>query len=132
MLLGLPERVARDVQPRGERCRPGDAHLRAEAGARPDGGGGMSTMTAPKVKVRGLTATDLKKGIAEIQGLDTVERWVRRGKPVEDIEMEIANVIKRAERFPGYQRMRESMCDKYKGMNEELLVRRLLTHMATS
>jgi hypothetical protein len=84
----------------------------------------MSTMVR-------LKDTDLKAGIAEIKDFDTVQRWVRRGKPKDDIEMEIPNVIRRVAKCPKYQVVRQRVCDTY-GIDERTFVRCLLTHMAGS
>ena len=78
-----------------------------------------------------IEESDVAAGITEIQCLDTVQRWVKRGMPTDDIEMEVPNVINRATGRPNYQAMRDRLCDKYQ-IDEPMLVRMLLRQIATS
>jgi hypothetical protein len=78
-----------------------------------------------------LSKTDILAGIAGIVDLDTVQRWIKRGKSADDIEMELPNVIKRAVNYPKYQVMRNRLCGKYQ-IDEFTLVGTLLRQIATS
>jgi hypothetical protein len=109
----------------GSRGDPGESLecLRFEEQRRQGGclmGAASSVAAAPT-----LVVADVNKGIAEIKECDTVQRWIRRGKPVEDIDMEVPNVKHRMANRPAYLTMRDRLCKKYK-IDESELVRTLL------
>jgi hypothetical protein len=76
-----------------------------------------------------LTKSDLKQGRDVVEGISSVARWIRKGKHVEDIEMEADNAISCAANHVAYQAMRERLLSKY-GIDECTLVRLLLSDIA--
>ena len=88
---------------------------------------GAAAATIESVK---LTKRDLEAGLAVFEQLDTVERWSRRGKRTDEIEMEIPNVIQCAMYRPAYQVMRDKLLSKYSIKEESTLVRCLMSSIA--
>lgn len=89
--------------------------------------GAMSSVAAKLV----LNKADLAAGVAEIELVDTVQRWSKRNKPAGDIQMETPNVMNCVANRPGYRAMRDRLCHKYK-TDEFTLVSTLLQHMANA
>ena len=78
-----------------------------------------------------LSKTDILAGIAGFEDLDTVVRWVGRGKSADEISWELPNVINRGALNEKYQKMRDRLCAKYK-IDEFTLVGTLLQQIAAS
>lgn len=76
-----------------------------------------------------IDEADLRAGIAVIEQCDNVQRWIARGKPVDDIEMEVSNTMNCAQFRVHYQKMRDKFCQQY-DIPERELNRRLLQYMA--
>lgn len=89
----------------------------------------MSLMAEAATTATLLDEKDLQSGIAIIETFDTVQRWHKRGKRADDIEMEVPNVIRVALYKAGYQKEKNRLCEKYR-IDERELVRRLLHHIA--
>jgi len=93
----------------------------------------MSAMSArgatTATKAPALSEPDLQLGIAEIKGTTAVTRWMRYGKPVDDIDIETPNVINNLVYHGSYIELRNKICSKYK-IDEREFVRQLFQRMA--
>jgi hypothetical protein len=89
---------------------------------------GAEAGTIETVKIK---KQDLEAGLAVFEKLDTVERWSRRGKRADEIEMEIPNVIQCAMYRKVYQDMRDKLLSKYGIKEESTLVRCLMSSIAS-
>lgn len=89
----------------------------------------MNAMVDNAVKV--LSEPDLQLGIVQIESTSAVSAWFRHGKPDEDIETEVGNVIRYMEDVnrPGYRTLRTRMMRKYK-IDEREFVRQLFQRMS--
>lgn len=92
----------------------------------------MTATSARRAKtttnVRALSESDLQLGIAEIKGTTAVTRWMRYGKPVDDIKIETLNVINNLVYHGDYIELRDKICSKYK-IDEREFVRQLFQRM---
>lgn len=77
-----------------------------------------------------IEESDLREGASEIRRFDCVRWWTQRGKPEEDIEMEVPNLIGSARHYVAYQKMRDRLCSKYE-ITEHELGRHLFGYLAT-
>ena len=89
---------------------------------------GTSARGATLTDVHALSEPDLQLGIAEIKNVSAVTTWVRHGKPVEDIETEVGNVINGRRFCEPYKALRNRMCSEYK-IDEREFVRQLFQRM---
>jgi len=86
-----------------------------------------SVATKP-LTTKPLRDADLQKGIAVVEGMQSVVRWSKRGKPVADIEMEITTIERNSFTEPNYQKTKDLLCKRYR-MSESDFVRQVLHGM---
>jgi hypothetical protein len=76
-----------------------------------------------------LTENDLNVGRAEVEGISSVARWIKKGKPVEDVEIEVENAFRCATYSVSFQGMLARLSEKY-GTDKRKLVSHLLNDIA--
>lgn len=79
--------------------------------------------------IQGLSDSDLELGAEEIKGATAVTSWIRHGKPVGDIEMEVDNIVVRTRNTKAYQVLRDRVCSQH-SIDEHEFVRQLFQWLA--
>lgn len=87
-------------------------------------------MTATIERVKGITKADTKHLASELEKCPSVQRWIKRGSPAEDIEMEVRNVVNNYCNIETFRRLLIEQREKYKVENG-VLIQTGLAHLSS-
>lgn len=88
-------------------------------------------LEAPSVQMPALPDDVLSLGLEYVESRDSVQRWIKRGRPMEDIDMEVVNILRHDMRHVGLVRFLNAANEQCGTSHAETL-RATLMHLATA